>query len=1332
MKKYDMPMDLSPDSIPGKIISRIAPGSSVLEFGCSYGRMTKYMKEHLQCEVCIVELDQEAFPVARQYAVDGYSGDIDQEGWYLHYAGRQFDRILFADVLEHLRDPLQALTRASSLLKEDGEIVISLPNIGHNDVLVKLFQNRFEYTPIGLLDNTHIHFWGLNNLEELARQAGFGIRVLDGAYQPAFHTEQQPRRQDTPSRLLDVLACRPYNEVYQFFLVFQKQAWMEQNALTCQDHLQKFYHTLSFRCRWASDSQEQPHQSVQLVPEVLPDGSFHFRCDAIPAGCRKVQLELTLGLPSLLNQIRVTADTGSCSLQPLNGALQGDVAAFSDPTPLLELSLPEGAGWFELSAVLHVYSGQEYTLGLSDLEKLAQAEAARLERADLERREAELRQQLEQAAQERLSLLDQLEEYRARCEVYREHSQWKDQKIAHLEQHQLHPHHQAQLEEMQANYNILAQQYNSIVHSQCWKITKPLRTVLGGVKRTSLGSLPYKLLHNMRTGGEQGASSTRPQQKASTPSQSPAASAPLLSSMAAQVEQSGGQVYHAETFLASDTFSKRKILLVSHTLNLTGAPIALGYFAKALQKQGDFPVLISPFGGGLCDQLEQEGLPILVYPALYESDLVKQYAKAFDAIVVCTIVGAPTVVALNGTSTPVLWWIHEAHASYLQTPLDYLPDTLEDNIHICAVCSYAERVMKQYLPNYQPRGQLLYSIPDYANQLPAQPSFRLRYAEGKLVFAIVGMQEQRKGQDILIQAIRQLDPEVRSKCLFVFVGVPCYKPIFEDIFAICEDFPRNTQYIEELNRTDMLSLYMQIDCLICASRDDPMPIVVTEAMLMSKAVICSENAGSAELLEKMNSGLVYHNDDPEELAQCIQYIYQHRGEDLEPMCRQARKTYERFFTQEVFEQQVADTMAALLPPQSELEPYEGKVSVVIPTFQAGEGLVPLLECLQSQQNIGSVEIVIVDSGSRDGTAERAEQMGAQVIRIPQSEFSHSYARNLGAEHASGDYLLFMTQDALPSGPLWICGLMQPVLHSGAVAVSCRESPRPNCDLMGRISIWTHSEYMGILEQDRLMQMPAAPDCNSIRYNGQLNDVTCLINRRLFLDFKYRGDYAEDLDLGIRLIKAGHTLALVSSVQVVHSHTRPALYHMKRALVDRKTLKAILPDLPLDSITAQDLTRRAVGAYCAMVCFYRDIPDCTPTDTWQSFYQWCEDRFSAIKENLPKLAPEELLALLEDQETTAETDGIQDFVLTLFQAYGKDLSVDMRTAEDVFFFLMHTASRYFLAHQITFDRQIRQEILDMLPKYMAQLFGLMMADYVIAHPQEQGVLRDCIERYSQGV
>lgn len=94
------------------------------------GRLTKYMKESLDCRVYIVELDPEAYASARPFAEDGVCGDIEKGEWLEKFSSCQFDYILFADVLEHLRDPEKALRQAATLLKEQGEVIVSLPQRG--------------------------------------------------------------------------------------------------------------------------------------------------------------------------------------------------------------------------------------------------------------------------------------------------------------------------------------------------------------------------------------------------------------------------------------------------------------------------------------------------------------------------------------------------------------------------------------------------------------------------------------------------------------------------------------------------------------------------------------------------------------------------------------------------------------------------------------------------------------------------------------------------------------------------------------------------------------------------------------------------------------------------------------------------------------------------------------------------------------------------------------------------------------------------------------------------------------------------------------------------
>lgn len=221
MSKYDFPLDLSENTSTGKILHKIRQGSTVLEFGCAEGRMTRYMKEELHCRVYIVEYNRGAFEIARQYAEDGICDDILTYSWHKRFKDIRFDAVLFADVLEHLSTPAAVLNQAASLLGPSGRIYVSIPNITHNDILLKIYHDHWDYTSVGLLDNTHIFFWGYANLSQLARDAGIHLAEIDATYCPIGETEQKPDISDPEESILrNYLAERKCGEIYQFVLTF--------------------------------------------------------------------------------------------------------------------------------------------------------------------------------------------------------------------------------------------------------------------------------------------------------------------------------------------------------------------------------------------------------------------------------------------------------------------------------------------------------------------------------------------------------------------------------------------------------------------------------------------------------------------------------------------------------------------------------------------------------------------------------------------------------------------------------------------------------------------------------------------------------------------------------------------------------------------------------------------------------------------------------------------------------------------------------------------------------------------------------------------------------
>jgi len=96
----------------------------------------------------------------------------------------QPDCVIFADVLEHLADPWSTLRHWHRILRPGGTIVVSLPNVAHNQVLRGLLRGRWDYEDAGILDRTHLRFFTRETALELLEETGFEVIRFERAVQP--------------------------------------------------------------------------------------------------------------------------------------------------------------------------------------------------------------------------------------------------------------------------------------------------------------------------------------------------------------------------------------------------------------------------------------------------------------------------------------------------------------------------------------------------------------------------------------------------------------------------------------------------------------------------------------------------------------------------------------------------------------------------------------------------------------------------------------------------------------------------------------------------------------------------------------------------------------------------------------------------------------------------------------------------------------------------------------------------------------------------------------------------------------------------------------------
>jgi 2-polyprenyl-3-methyl-5-hydroxy-6-metoxy-1,4-benzoquinol methylase len=199
------------------MLELIGGGKDVLDLGCATGYLAEALRAQ-GCRVSGVEYDERAAEKARPFLERLVVGDLTDPGTLGALAGETFDVLVFGDVLEHLPEPAEVLSRALSLLAPGGSVVISIPNVSHGSLRLALLQGRWEYRDTGLLDRTHIRFFTRATLEDLLRRAGLVPVDLRATVHDPLGTEVVVDPQDLPDGVVDWVRRQPGALDYQYVL----------------------------------------------------------------------------------------------------------------------------------------------------------------------------------------------------------------------------------------------------------------------------------------------------------------------------------------------------------------------------------------------------------------------------------------------------------------------------------------------------------------------------------------------------------------------------------------------------------------------------------------------------------------------------------------------------------------------------------------------------------------------------------------------------------------------------------------------------------------------------------------------------------------------------------------------------------------------------------------------------------------------------------------------------------------------------------------------------------------------------------------------------------
>ena len=163
-----------------ELVSREA--RTILDIGCAEGRLGAALKARQSCTVIGIESNPQLSTVAAEHLDQVLALDVETVAPDRFTA--EFDYIICGELLEHLRDPWNAVKKFAGWLRPDGQLIATIPNVGHWSIVADLLHGRWELIPFGLLCWSHVRFFTRAGVEQLFRDSGLCIETLRNLIDP--------------------------------------------------------------------------------------------------------------------------------------------------------------------------------------------------------------------------------------------------------------------------------------------------------------------------------------------------------------------------------------------------------------------------------------------------------------------------------------------------------------------------------------------------------------------------------------------------------------------------------------------------------------------------------------------------------------------------------------------------------------------------------------------------------------------------------------------------------------------------------------------------------------------------------------------------------------------------------------------------------------------------------------------------------------------------------------------------------------------------------------------------------------------------------------------
>lgn len=289
--KYDYNFDPEEQNNTAAAVASfaLAGGPEVLDIGSGPGWVSRYLAgEHDRTVTCL-DYDADALSALEEAGLRAHFTDLETDEWDAAIEGESFDVVILADVLEHLRRPDLVLDRLreKGILREDGHLVISVPNASHQSVLSELLVGDFRYTETGILDETHLRWFTLTSLQRLLERSGYVVEKVHRTTRILENLISRDRAAKVEAELRSrMVELNQETWTYQFVVLARPRSYAGELAQRADEHERETRELWDSRERMRGEV-KRAEAELERAHRLLAEERAYFRSE-LKAGAAEV------------------------------------------------------------------------------------------------------------------------------------------------------------------------------------------------------------------------------------------------------------------------------------------------------------------------------------------------------------------------------------------------------------------------------------------------------------------------------------------------------------------------------------------------------------------------------------------------------------------------------------------------------------------------------------------------------------------------------------------------------------------------------------------------------------------------------------------------------------------------------------------------------------------------------------------------------------------------------------------------------------------------------------------------------------------------------------